>query len=283
MGRRTALPAPSFRASVLVVPLVVVLGFVLVWPMVTLAIQSFTSDAGGFTIVRYIEVLTSRRYLMSVLITAFLASLSTIIALVICVPAGLYISSDRSLLGKLLAVALSIPMSLPGIVIGFFIILLVGNTGVVPLLFEATTGERRMQFAYTWAGLTLGYVYFQIPRVVLIIRGASEDVSREVINSARSLGAGTATIYKRVVLPALKPAIASASVLTFATAFGAYGTAATLSRGLRVMPLEIAAAFTDNFQPATAATLSLILATVTTTVLVGVNAWGSKKVVSSKV
>lgn len=281
---RTSTPSNSYlRASWLALPLLVVLAFVLVWPMLTLGIQSLTTEDSVFTLERYINVMISERYLSSLALTAGLALLSTVLALILCVPAGLYISSDNSLLGKILAVALSIPMSLPGIVIGFFIILLVGNTGVVPLLFEAATGERQIQIAYTWIGLTLGYVYFQIPRVVLVIRGASDGVSDEVINSARALGANTATIYGRVILPALRPAIASASALSFATAFGAYGTAATLSRGLRVMPIEIAAAFTDNFQPATAATLSLVLAGVTTAVLVGVNAWGARKNVRSAV
>lgn len=270
------------RASWLALPLVVVLGLVLVWPLLTLAVQSFTTETSAFTLERYADVLTSRRYLGSLAVTAVLASVSTLLALLICVPAGLYISADKSVLGKLLAIALSIPMSLPGIVIGFFVILLIGNTGVVPMLFETTTGQRHLQLAYTWTGLTLGYLYFQIPRVVLVVRGAADGVGSEIVASARTLGANTTTIYRSVILPALRPAIASASVLAFATAFGAYGTAATLARGQRVMPLEIAAAFTDNFQPGTAATLSLILATITTSVLVGINAWGNKKVVSSR-
>ncbi len=267
-------------AALLTVPLLIVLGAVLIWPMLTLGLASLTDDGGHLTFSNYIGALTSSRYQNAMIVTAVLALLSTVLALILCVPAGLYIGTQDTALTRGMAVALSIPLSLPGIVVGFFIILLVGNTGVVPLAFESSLGQRHLQIAYTWAGLTLGYLYFQIPRIVLVVRGAAAAVRPETVQAARSLGESTVGVYRRVIIPALRPAIASASGLAFATAFGAYGTAATLARGQRVMPLEIAAAFTENFRPELAATLSIILAVVTTTVLIGVNSWGSKRIVS---
>jgi len=273
-GRRTA--------AALSAPIVIVLLVVLVWPMLTLVLRSVAGEAGGFDPSRYGEVLTSSRYLGSLLFTAVLAVASTTLALVICVPAGLYLERDRSRTGRLLSVAMTIPLSLPGVVIGFFVILLLGNTGVVPRLAEAVTGERTLQVAYTWAGLLLAYLYFQIPRVVLVVRGAAGAVRTDAIDAARSLGASTATIYRRVVLPALRPALASSSALALATAFGAFGTAATLSRGMRVVPLEVASAFTDAFRPELAATLSVLLAVVTTAILVGVSSLGDVRVRRSR-
>lgn len=263
---------------VLAVPLVTVLLVVLVWPMLTLAVRSVSDGDGGLTLARHVEVLTSARYLESVVFTAALAVASTVLALVICVPAGLYLERDRSRTGRAIAVATTVPLSLPGIVIGFFIILVVGNTGVVPKAAEALTGERMLQIAYTWSGLLLGYLYFQVPRVVLVVRGAAGAVRQEAVDVARSLGASTATTYRRVVLPALRPAIASSAALALATAFGAFGTAATLSRGIRPVPLEVASAFTDAFRPELAATLSVLLAVLTTVVLVGVGRLGERRV-----
>lgn len=262
-------------------PLLVVLLVLLVWPMLTILMRSLGADDGGLTLARYAEVLTSERYLTSLVFTAAVSAASTVLALAICVPAGLYLERDSSRSGRLLAVALTIPLSLPGIVIGFFIILSVGNTGVVPKLAEVLTGERALQVAYTWVGLLLGYLYFQIPRVVLVVRGAAGAVRTETLEAARSLGAGTFTVYRRVILPTIRPALASAAALALATGFGAFGTAATLSRGMRVMPLEVASAFTDAFQPELAATLSVLLAVVTTAVLVGVGRLGERRSVRS--
>lgn len=260
-----------------------VLGFLLLWPLGILAVESVTMEDGSISAERYVDVLTSSRYMTALGWTALLAVISTVQALLICVPAGLYLNADQSAFGKLISVALTIPLSLPGIVIGFFIILLVGNTGVAPLAIESAAGSRHLQVAYGAVGLIFGYLYFQIPRVVLVVRGAVAAVRPETIDAARSLGASTATIYGRIILPALRPAIASASALALATAFGAFGTAATLNRGQRVMPQEVAAAFTDNFQPQLAATLSVVLALVTTVILIGVSSLGEKKVVSSRI
>ncbi len=268
----------SARRAILGLPLVAVLLIVLVWPMLTLAARSVAGDDGGVTLARYGDVLTSSRYLDSIVFTAVLALASTLLALVICVPAGLYLERDRSRTGRLIAVATTIPLSLPGVVIGFFIILTVGNTGVVPKAAEALTGERMLQIAYTWGGLLLGYLYFQVPRVVLVVRGAAGAVRQEAVDVARSLGASTATTYRRVVLPALRPAITSSAALALATAFGAFGTAATLSRGIRPVPLEVASAFTDAFQPELAATLSVLLAVLTTAILVVVGRLGERRV-----
>ncbi len=97
--------------------------------------------------------------------------------------------------------------------------------------------------------MLLGYIYFQIPRVILTIRGAVSNISKDVIDSAKTLGASTFRIYLNVIFPSLRSSIISAASLSMATGFGAFGTAATLSRGYRVIPLEIATSFTENFQP----------------------------------
>ncbi|MBS3940163.1 MAG: ABC transporter permease subunit [Actinobacteria bacterium] len=269
--RRTGAPLP------LALPLLVVVAGLLVWPMGTLAIRSFVGDDGGFTIQRYADVLTSARYLRSFAVTSVLAVISTLLALLLCIPAAVYLERAGTRFARTVAVAMTIPLSLPGIVIGFFVILVFGTTGVVPVAIQQMTGSRALQIAYTFSGLLLGYLYFNIPRVVLVIRGAVAGTSVEAIDAARTLGASPLRVYWSVVLPSLRPAIASATALSLATAFGAFGTAATLSRGYRVVPLDIAAAFTERFQPELAATLSLLLAIVTTTVLVGIGRLGEGK------
>ncbi len=271
-------PGPEERspAFLLGLPLAVAMGLLLIWPLVILAIRSVSED-GGFTLQRYVDVLTDQGYLTSFGITALLAIGSTFIALVLCVPAALYIERSRTQATQLLAVALTIPLSLPGIVIGFFVILFFGTTGLIPVLSAQTTGQAFGQIAYTFGGLLIGYLYFNIPRVILTVRGAAAELSTDVIDAARTLGASPLHVYRRVVIPTLRPAIASASALGLATAFGAFGTAATLSRGFRVVPLDIAASFTERFEPQIAATLSVLLAITTTLILVGVNKLGERR------
>lgn len=257
-------------AALLAVPQLVLLLVALVYPLGVLAWRSLVTEAGNLSLANYLAVIQSERYLEAFGNTALIAVASTLLALIICVPAAIYIERGQSWGRKVIAVSLTIPLSLPGIVIGFFIILNFGLTGVVPQTLEVMTGDRHLTFAYTFWGMLLGYLYFQIPRVVLVIRGAVAGVSEDAIAVARTLGAPTWRVYGEVILPTLRPAILSAASLSLATAFGAFGTAATLSRGYRVVPLEIAAAFTESFQPELAASLSLLLALTTTLLLVSV-------------
>ena len=259
------------RVALLALIFPVVLGGFLFWPLLSLGLQSIFPSEGTFSMELYRQVLLSKHYLSSFWNTFLISLLSTLIALVVCIPAGIYIEGDKGRDRKVLAVALTIPLSLPGIVIGFFVIISFGFTGVIPKLFEILTGTRRLAFAYTFYGMLLGYVYFQIPRVVLTIRGAVSNISQDVLDSARTLGASTLQSYWHVILPTLKPSIISAASLSMATGFGAFGTAATLSRGFRVVPLEIATAFTENFQPKLAGAMSITLVLVTTLMLFGIN------------
>lgn len=259
------------RVALLALIFPAVLGGFLFWPLLSLGLQSIFPSEGTFSLDLYRQVLLSKHYLSSFWNTFLISLLSTVIALVVCIPAGIYIEGDKGRDRKVLAVALTIPLSLPGIVIGFFVIISFGFTGVIPKLFEILTGTRRLAFAYTFYGMLLGYVYFQIPRVVLTIRGAVSNISQDVLDSARTLGASTLQSYWHVILPTLKPSIISAASLSMATGFGAFGTAATLSRGFRVVPLEIATAFTENFQPKLAGAMSITLVLVTTVMLFGIN------------
>lgn len=259
----------SIVTALLAAPQLILLLVALAYPLGVLAWRSLIVE-GRLSFANYLAVVQSERYLEAFGNTALIAVASTLLALIICIPAAIYIERGRGGGRKIIAVLLTIPLSLPGIVIGFFIILNFGLTGVVPQTWEAMTGDRFFSFAYTFWGMLLGYLYFQIPRVVLVIRGAVAGLSDDVLEVARTLGAPTWRIYSDVILPTLRPAILSAASLSLATAFGAFGTAATLSRGYRVVPLEIAAAFTESFQPELAASMSLLLALTTTLLLVGI-------------
>lgn len=211
----------------------------------------------------YLDILRDPRYIRAFLFTTVLALLSTLGAILLCVPVAFYLEQEVTPSKRLAAAMLTLPLSLPGIVIGFFIILGFGRTGVITHLLEGLTSWRNPQLAFTFWGLLIGYIYFQIPRVILVLRGAITKLQPDTLRVAQTLGLKPLGVFVRVVLPSLWPAILNASTLSLATAYGAFGTAATLSRGLRVIPLEIAALFTERFQPQRAAALSVLLGIIT--------------------
>lgn len=260
----------------LAMPILALLVLAFIAPLIVLLRESLVTEKNQLTLANYTVLVTSLAYRRALLNSVSIAILSTVLALVLCTPVALYIERSTSRYRSALAVALTIPLSLPGIVIGFFVILLFGLTGIVPQIFLIITGERQLNFAYTFWGMLLGYLYFQIPRVVLVLRGAVAALSQDVIDVSRTLGATPWRVYFDVLLPTLAPALLSAASVSLATALGAFGTAATLSRGFRVLPLEIASLFTESFQVERAAGLSIALASLTIAALFGLGRFAER-------
>ncbi len=84
---------------------------------------------------------------------------------------------------------------------------------------------------YSFWGLTLTYMYFQFPLMVLTITPALDGLRREWREAAENLGATSFQYWTRVALPILTPAILGTMILLFGNAFGAYATALSLTGG----------------------------------------------------
>ena len=147
------------------------------------------------------------------------------------------------------------------------VIMLAGRQGLIGDITQRITGDK-LVFAYSMAGLFMGYVYFSIPRVILTIMAAAEKLDPKLEEAARTLGAGTWQVVRDVILPGLKPALLSAGAICFATAMGAFGTAFTLATRINVLPMAIYTEFTLQANIAAAAALSFVLGAVTWAALV---------------
>jgi putative spermidine/putrescine transport system permease protein len=85
---------------------------------------------------------------------------------------------------------------------------------------------------YSFAGLTLVYMYFQIPLMVLVILPAIDGLRREWREAAENLGATSAQYWRHVAFPVLLPSMMGTMILLFGNAFGAHATAYALTGGL---------------------------------------------------
>jgi putative spermidine/putrescine transport system permease protein len=84
---------------------------------------------------------------------------------------------------------------------------------------------------YSFAGLSLVYMYFQFPLMVLIMAPALDGLKKEWREAAENLGANTTQYWLKVALPVLLPSILGSMILLFGNAFGAYATAYALTGG----------------------------------------------------
>ena len=214
----------------------------------------------------YSAILTDRIYFSALLWTMGVATATTVATLIISGISGVFLQRHKFPGNAALVAMLTLPLAFPGVVIGFMVIMLAGRQGLIGTVTEAITGEK-LVFAYSMAGLFMGYVYFSIPRTILTIIAATEKLDPRIEEAARSLGASPWRVVRDVILPGLKPAFISSGAICFATAVGAFGTAFTLATRINVLPMVIYTEFTLSANIAMAAALSFVLGAVTWLVL----------------
>ena len=214
----------------------------------------------------YAAVLTHPRYFQSLANTLALSVAVTLATLVIGAAVGLFLARTRFVGRRLLLSLLTLPLSFPGVIVGFFVILLGGRQGLIPWLAGLLGGEG-FAFAYGLLGLFLAYLYFSLPRAVATYTAAAESLDAQLEEAARSLGASRLRIALDVWVPALAPTTVACGAIVFATAMGAFGTAFTLASKFEVLPITIYGEFTNYANFALAASLSIALGLMTWFVL----------------
>ena len=256
-GRRAfARPAPYLW---LLAPAAAVFAAFWLLPMARLAVVGASGPQG---IAAYAAVVTNANYAKSLFSTVALSLGVTFATLVISGIAGLFLSRNAFPGRSWLVAMLTFPLAFPGVVVGFMVIMLAGRQGLIGDFTEAVFNDR-VVFAYSMAGLFIGYLYFSIPRVILTVMAAAEKLDPRLEEAARSLGASPWQVLRDVIVPALKPALISAGAICFATSMGAFGTAFTLATKINVLPITIYTEFTNYANFSVAAALSIVLGVIT--------------------
>jgi sulfate transport system permease protein len=172
----------------------------------------------------------------------------------------------------LLDAVIDLPFALPTIVAGLTLVTLYGPNS--PL---------RVHAAYTRAGVLLALLFVTLPFVVRAVQPVLLELDREMEEAAASLGAGRLTIFKRIVLPSLLPAILSGAALSFARAMGEFGAVVLISGGLpetRVASMQIFGQIQSDDEMGAAAVSVVLLAVSLLALLTiaGINRWSSRHV-----
>jgi putative spermidine/putrescine transport system permease protein len=128
-----------------------------------------------------------------------------------------------------------------GVPLAFAFIATLGRTGLLTAalikLFDFNIYGAGFNLLDFW-GLTLTYLYFQIPLMVLILTPAIDGLKKEWREASLTLGCSTFQHWRYVILPILWPSMAGATLLLFANAFGAVATAYALTNSsLNIVPI----------------------------------------------
>jgi putative spermidine/putrescine transport system permease protein len=119
-----------------------------------------------------------------------------------------------------------------GVPLAFAFIATLGQLGLVTQLLKSIGIPLYPRFSlYSFWGLAITYVYFQIPLMVLIMTPALDGLRREWREAADNLGANAGQYWRYIALPVLLPSILGTMALLFGNAFGAHATAFALTGG----------------------------------------------------
>ncbi len=130
-----------------------------------------------------------------------------------------------------------------GVPLAFAFIATIGRLGLVTVLMRDWLGFNLYATGfnlYSFIGLTVTYMYFQIPLMVLIITPALDGMKKEWREAASILGATNRQYWLMVALPILWPSLLGTTLLLFANAFGAIATAIALTgSSLNIIPIQL--------------------------------------------
>ena len=200
-------------------------------------------------------------------------------ALVITVAASLIVAGIGAVMGTLIAWVLvrdtfpgkrfvnaliDLPFALPTIVAGLTLIALYGPGSPVGI-----------HVAYTRAAVLVALLFVTLPFVVRSVQPVLIELDQEVEEAAASLGASNATTFRRVVLPALRPAIFSGAALAFARSIGEFGSLALIAGKVQIASIVIYADIESGSEQAAAA-LSVLLMVVSLVVLFAIRRVGGR-------
>ncbi len=153
-------------------------------------------------------------------LTLRLASVTTLILLIVGTPLAWWLSQNRSWFREVISAVVALPLVLPPTVLAFYLLVFMGPYGAL--------GSRMKQlgldtFAFTFTGLVIGSVFYSLPFVVQPLQNAFQAIGRGPIEAAATLQSGPWHRFFHVVMPLSKNGFYTAMILSFAHTVGEFG------------------------------------------------------------
>jgi putative spermidine/putrescine transport system permease protein len=245
-GAATPLSAPAAPARTWAwLGILPFMGFALLFlilPTMHIVIGAFRNPAGEFTLANIVNLFTPSilaAFWISIRISFASAFLGCLVGFAVAwavVLGGL----PRWLRGPALTFS-GVASNFAGVPLAFAFLATLGRVGLVTILLREWLGINIYALGFnllSFWGLTLTYLFFQIPLMILIITPALDGLKREWREAAQILGASTFQYWRMVALPILWPTLLGTLALLFANAFGAVATAYALTgSSLSIVPI----------------------------------------------
>lgn len=241
------------------------LGVVVLWfsILVLLPLAAVVAVAvnGGWE--GFLTTLTNPQTVAALKLTVGMAVAVALVNVVMGTLIAWVLTRERFPGSRLLEVVIDVPFALPTIVAGLVLLALYGPSSPVGV-----------DVANTRTAVFLAFAFVTLPFVVRSVQPVLEQLDREAEQAAYSLGAGAGTTFRRIVLPALIPAIAAGGALSFARGVSEYGSLVLLSGNL-ALRTEVTSVrmltYVENGNLASASVVATVLLAIALVVLLAID------------
>ena len=228
------------------IPFLVVAFMYEIIPLIKIIINSFLPDTGGsFTFENYETVFTKLLYQKAIINSIKISLISAAAGIVVAFFGARAAHKAKGKLHNIFMAILNMVSNFAGIPLAFAYMILLGNAGVMTQLGRELGIQALADFnLYSTNGVSLIYVYFQIPLSTLLLIPAFEGVRKEWQEASTLLGATKGQFWTRVGIPVLMPSIMGTFSVLFANALAAYATVyAIMMNSISLLPIQIAGCF----------------------------------------
>jgi sulfate transport system permease protein len=241
------------------------LGVALTWfsLLVLIPIAAIVATAGGEGWHGYVDTLTNPQTFAALKLTVGQSLLVTGINVVMGTMIAWVLVRDRFFGKRLLDVVIDIPFAMPTIVAGLVLLSLYGPRSPIGI-----------NVSNTRTSVTLALAFVTLPFIVRTVQPVLAELDADVEEAAASLGANRVTILRRIVLPAIVPAVAAGAALSFARAISEYGSLVLISGSLPYRTEAVSVrvlSFIEGGDRTSAAALATIMLAVALVVIVALD------------
>ncbi|MBO7062304.1 MAG: sulfate ABC transporter permease subunit CysT [Fibrobacter sp.] len=249
--KRNSVVIPGFGLTTGVT--LAILSVVVLIPLASLVVFSAQMSASEI-----IDVITRPRVLSSFKVSFFTAFIASLINAVMGVILAWVLVRYTFPLKRLVDGTIELPFALPTAVAGIALTALTADTGLIGGFFA----KFGIKIAFTQVGITVALVFIGIPFVVRAVQPVLEKLDPAYEEAAGVLGASRATIFWKIILPELKPAIFTGFGLAFGRCLGEYGSVVFIAGNqpfeTEIAPLIIMSEL-QEYDYASATTIALVM------------------------
>ena len=256
----------TVRYLLILLPAILVLLALFVYPLLGLIDRSFYRPRSGYTLEFYGQIWRVPVYLQVIGRTFRTAALATLTCLVFGYPLAYLLATRRPRVARLLLIVVILPFFTSIIVRTYAWMVLLGRNGVVnQYVTWLGLADAPLPLLYNQGGVLIGMTYVLLPYMILTLYSVMRGIDPALVRAAHGLGASRWQAFRRVFLPLSLPGIAAGTLLIFILSLGFFITPALMGGPadmMIAMLIEREVEFTLNWSFASALAVILLLLTL---------------------